>query len=197
MDATARGAVTGVASNGKAEVTGSSGHLVLSAELMIGYFGHSSYDLQGADQDASDLIRSAHSSSDEFSDKVNTPTLPLHDPSIRPCHYYIDIPNGDDNTYQPSERHVSIDPNFQSHLQEEQEAGDFITFLVLPKIIPARKHKNQQPLLDFTKSNILTSRAYSEGCKCMLAQREATQNEAKQKVAEREANKEIRRKEKE
>ena len=70
-------------------------------------------------------------------------------------------------------------------------------FLALSEIIPTKKCKRQQPLLDFTKSKILTSCAYSEGCERVLAQREATQNEAKQKVAEREANKEIRRKEKE
>ena len=70
-------------------------------------------------------------------------------------------------------------------------------FLALPEIIPARKCKHQQPLLDFMKSKILTSCAYTEGCECVLAQREANQNEAKHKVAEREANKEIRRLEKE
>ena len=70
-------------------------------------------------------------------------------------------------------------------------------FLALPEIIPARKCKHRQSLLDFTKSKILTSRIYSEGYKRVLAQTEATQNEAKQKVAKREANKEIRRKEKE
>ena len=126
-----------------------------------------------------------------------TPMSHVRNASIRPCHFYIDISDVDDITYQASERRVPIDPDFQSHLQEEQEAGDFSTFLALPEIIPARKWKRQQPLLDFTKSKILTSRAYSEGCERVMAQREATQNEAKRKIAEREANKEIRRKEKE
>ena len=67
----------------------------------------------------SDLIASAHSSFDEAADQVNTPTLPICDPSNRPCQYYIDIRDGDDNTYQPNERHVPINPDFQSHLQEE------------------------------------------------------------------------------
>ena len=107
------------------------------------------------------------------------PTSHVHDPSIRPCHYHIDIPDVDDSTYQTSERYIPIDLDFQSHLQEEQEVGDFSTFLALLEIIPARKLKHQQPLLDFTKSKILTSRAYSEGCERVLEQREATQNEAK------------------
>ena len=145
-----------------------------------------------------ELIRSAQSSYDEFADEVCIPTLLLHDPSNCPCHYYIDILDGDDSTYQPSERHVPINLDFQSHLYEEQEARDFSTFLALPEIILARKRKREQSLLDFTKSKTLTSRAYSEGCERVLAQREATQNEAKRiKAAEREANKEIRRKEKE
>ena len=112
------------------------------------------------------------------------------------CHFYIDVSNVDDSTYQASERHIPIDLDFQSNLKEKQEAGDFSTFLVLSEIIPARKRKRQQPLLDFTKSKILTSRAYSE-CERVMAQREATQTEAKHKAAEKEANKEIRRKEKE
>ena len=70
-------------------------------------------------------------------------------------------------------------------------------FLALPEIIPPRKRKRQQPLLDFTKFKILTSRAYSEGCERVMAQREAPQTEAKRKAVEREANKETRRKEKE
>ena len=103
----------------------------------------------------------------------------------------------DDSIHEAVGRHVPIDRDFQAHLEQEQEGGDFSTFLALPEIIPARKRKRQQPLLDFTKSKILTSRAYSEGCECVMAQREATQSEAKRKAAEREANKETRRKEKE
>ena len=63
MDVVARGAVSGIAGNGEAEVTGSADHPVLKS---------------------------------------------------------------------PSKRHIPIDPDFQSHLQEEQEARDFSTFLALP-----------------------------------------------------------------
>ena len=138
-----------------------------------------------------------YSNSDEFADEVNTPILLVCNPSNRPCHYYVHIPNGDDSSYQPSERHIPINHDFQSHMLEEQEVGDFSMFLALPEIIPTRKCKHHQSLLNFTKSKILTSCAYSEGCEHVLAQREATQNETKQKAAEREANKKIRRKEKE
>ena len=125
------------------------------------------------------MIRSEQSTSNESGDEVCTPMLPLRDPSRCPCHYYIDIPDVDDSTYHASERHVLIDLDFQSHLQVEQEAGDFSTFLALPEIIPTRKPKRQQSLLDFTKSKILTRHAYSEGYECILVHREATQNEAK------------------
>ena len=99
MDALAGGMVTFVVGNGEAEVTGSSGHSMLGTEPVTDCSGCLSCDMQGADQDASDLVGSAYSNSDEFADEVNTPTLPLRNPSNRPCHYYIDIPDGDDSTY--------------------------------------------------------------------------------------------------
>ena len=77
MDATARGAVIGIIGNGEVEVTGLAGHPVLGAELVTGCSDPSSCDLQGTDQDTSDLIASAHSSFDEFADEVNIPTLPV------------------------------------------------------------------------------------------------------------------------
>ena len=115
---------------------------------------------------------------------------------LRPVHYYVDIPDGHESMYSASERNVRIDPEFQAHLQEEHEE-DISTFLALPEIIPAKKRKRQQPLLDFTRSKILTSATYTQGCERLLAQREALANEAKRKAAEREATKEMRRKQKE
>jgi len=115
---------------------------------------------------------------------------------LRPVHYYVDIPDAHESTYEASERNVRIDPEFEAHLQEEHE-GDISTFLALPEIIPAKKRQRQQPLLDFTRSKILTSATYSAGCERLLAQREAHASEAKRKAAEREATKEIRRKQKE
>ena len=126
-----------------------------------------------------------------------TPLSPVQNPTTPPCHFYIDVSDVDDNTHEAVGIHVPIDRDFQANLEQEQEGGDFSTFLALPEIIPARKRKRRQPLLDFTKSKILTSRAYSEGCERVMAQREATQTEAKRKATEREANKETRRKEKE
>ena len=125
------------------------------------------------------------------------PTSPVQNPTIPPCHFYVDVSDVNDSTHETIGRHVFIDHDFQSNLEQEQEGGDFSTFLALPEIVLARKRKRQQPLLDFTKSKILTSRAYSEGCERVMAQREATQTEVKRKAAEREANKETRRKEKE
>ena len=77
-------------------------------------------------------------------------------------HYYVDVPNSDDIAYPPGNRNVEIDPGFHEHLQEECEVADISTFLALPEIIPTRQHRRPQPLLDFTKSKILTSRTYTE-----------------------------------
>lgn len=111
-------------------------------------------------------------------------------------HYYVDILDAHESTYEASERNVRIDPEFEAHLQEEHE-GDIATFLALPEIIPAKKRQRQQPLLDFTRSKILTSATYSAGCERLLAQREAHATQGKWKKAEREATKEIMRKQKE
>ena len=85
---------------------------------------------------------------------------------------------------------MGIDPTFHAQLQHENE-HDISTSLALPKIIPARKRKRQQSLLDFTRSKILNSQAYTEGCERLLAQLEA-----RQKVAKKEATKEQWQKEK-
>ena len=105
-------------------------------------------------------------------------------------HYYVDVPNSEENAYQACDKNVEIDPGFHEHVQEECEAGDISTFLALSKIIPARQRRRQQPLLDFTKSRILTSRTYTKSCERVLAQKEATQAEAKRKADLREATKE-------
>ena len=92
-----------------------------------------------------------------------------HDRNYRPLHYYVDVPNAQDNTYDACNMSVGIDLGFHAQLQEENE-HDISTFLTLPELIPARKRKRQQPLLDFTRSKILTSQAYTEGCERLLAQ---------------------------
>ena len=80
-------------------MTDSAGHPVLGAEPMIGYFDCLSCNLQGKDQGACELIGSEQSSFDESIDDVCTPTSSLRDSCNRPCHYYIEISNGDDSTY--------------------------------------------------------------------------------------------------
>ena len=60
-------------------------------------------------------------------------------------------------------RHVSIDLAFHAHLQQHKEEN-ISRFLALPEVISARKRKRQQPFLDFTRSKILTSTTYTQGC---------------------------------
>ena len=62
---------------------------------------------------------------------------PPHDLLNRPLHYYIDVSNVEDNTYEALERNLGIDPAFHAQLQQENE-HDISTFLTLPEIIPER-----------------------------------------------------------
>ena len=84
-------------------------------------------------------------------------------------HYYVHIPDEDESTYESQDRNVEIDPKFQRQLQEEKQTGDISGFLALPEIIQVTRRRRQQPLLDFSKSKILTSHVYMEGCQRVLA----------------------------
>ena len=123
--------------------------------------------------------------------------LPLGQVVHTSVHYYVDVSNNEESAYQACDRNVPLDPGFQEHLQEECEARDISTFLALPEIILARQRRRQQPLLDLTKSKILTSHTYTKSCERVLAQKEATQAEAKRKGELQKATKETRRREKE
>ena len=125
-------------------------------------------------------------------------TEPPHDHEVVPgvVHYYVAVHSSEESADPPSEANVEIGPGCHDHLQQELDHGDISTFLALLEIIPARQRRRPQPLLDFTKSKILTSRTYTESCERLLAQKEATQAEAKRKADLREATKETRRREK-
>ena len=114
---------------------------------------------------------------------------------MRPYHYYVDVHHAKESTYDVYEYNVSINPQFHANLEEHN--NNTSQFFALPKVIPARKRKRQQPLLDFSKSKILTSLAYTQGCEELLAQRTLREAEAKRKQDEKEANRESRLREKE
>ena len=95
----------------------------------------------------------------------------------------MDVLHIEESIYNVCERHVFINRGFYAYLQEHHK--DNITqFLALPKVIPTRKKKQQWPLLDFTKSKILTFAAYTQSSKELLAQRVVHQAEAKRNGAE-------------
>jgi hypothetical protein len=79
-----------------------------------------------------------------------------------PTHFYIDVPNPEESSYDQEECHIAIDPGFKAQLQADNDQ-DISNFLALPEIIPTKKRKRQQALLDFTQSIILTSREYVTG----------------------------------
>ena len=55
----------------------------------------------------------------------------------------------------------------------------------MPELIPAKKKRKQQPLLDYTKSIILTSRDYIKGLEELLAKKNATATVVQKKKGER------------
>ena len=114
---------------------------------------------------------------------------------VHPCHYYIDVSHTEESTYDVHKWNIPIDPEF--HVDLEQHSNDFNHFLALSEVIPTSKRKKQQPLLDFSKSRILTSVAYTQTCEKVLAQKTAREVEAWRKLAEKEANRESRIKEEE
>ena len=86
-------------------------------------------------------------------------------------HYYVDVPNPEESNYEACEQHVSIDPAFREELQRGNN-GDISEFLCLPELIPAKKRRRQQPLLDYTHNRILTSADYMKGLEDLLAKKE-------------------------
>lgn len=106
-------------------------------------------------------------------------------------HYYVDVPDPHESNYEACEQHVSIDPTFKEVLEKDNE-GDISQFLCLPELIPAKKRKRQQPLLDYTHSRILTSQDYMQGLEDLVAKKEANAAAAKKKKDEKEASKEQR-----
>jgi hypothetical protein len=106
-------------------------------------------------------------------------------------HYFVDVPNPKESTYEKDELHIQIDPALRAQLQTENEE-DISHFLALPEIILAKKRKRQQPLLDFTQSRILTSQDYITAMEQILEQREATAAVARRKKTEKEATREHR-----
>lgn len=120
----------------------------------------------------------------------------LHEQDLEP-QYYVNVADVNESTHELEDTVVNIDLEFQQTLEEQQRDQSFSSFLALPEVIQATKRRRQQPLLDFTKSKILTSEEYVSACEQLLQKRQENEEGAKRRAAEREANKEARRIEKE
>ena len=59
--------------------------------------------------------------------------------------------------------------------------------LSLPELIPTKTRRKQQPLLDYTKSIILTSRDYMKGLEELLAKKQTTSVATQKKMIKRQA----------
>ena len=59
-------------------------------------------------------------------------SFPRRDCNDCPLHYYVDVPNVEESTYDACDRSVGIDPGFHVQLREENE-HDISTFLALPE----------------------------------------------------------------
>ena len=110
-------------------------------------------------------------------------------------HYYVDVLNREDNNVESNDQHISIDPQFWAELDSRQEEN-ISEFLRLPELIPAKKRRKQQPLLDYTQSRILTSRDYIRGLEEVLAKKEAVAAVAKKRKEDKKETKEQRKLEK-
>ena len=123
------GAETGGGGHLEAPVTGSAGHQVLGG----GAVTDCSDQLRGTDQhsDYSDgeSTSSEDSDCDETPPAMCTPTSPVRNATIPPCHFYVDVVDVNDSTYQSGKRHVPIDRDFKSNLEQELEAGDLVSSL--------------------------------------------------------------------
>ena len=113
------GAETRVGGHPEVPVTGSAGHPVLGKEAVTGCSGQPRGADQRNDRSDGETCSSEDSDCDEIPPAMCTPTSPVHNASILPCHFYFDVVDVDDNTYQLSERHVPIDRDFQSNLEQE------------------------------------------------------------------------------
>jgi hypothetical protein len=114
-----------------------------------------------------------------------------HESSSRTRHFYVDVPNPEENNYDLNDQHITIDPEFREELQRRNHSN-IDEFLSLPELIPAKTKRKQQPLLDYTNNIILTSRDYIKGLEELLAKKEATTIAAQKKKEEKEASKEQR-----
>jgi hypothetical protein len=115
----------------------------------------------------------------------------VHESEAPTRHFYVDVPNGEESNYDLSEQHITIDPTFRAEVQRGNYEN-INNFLSLPELIPAKKRRRQQPLLDYTSSRILTSRDYVKGLEELLAKKEAIAAAAKKKKEDKEATKEQR-----
>jgi hypothetical protein len=64
-------------------------------------------------------------------------------------HFYVDVQNPEESNYDREEQHIAIDPTFLAQVQTSND-NNINQLLSLPTLIPAKKRKRQQPLLDFT-----------------------------------------------
>ena len=99
-------------------------------------------------------------------------------------HFYVDVQNPGESNYSIEEQHIAIDPKFLAQVQTSND-NNINQFLSLPELIPAKKRKRQQPLLDFTQSIILTSADYSKRLEEILAKKKTTATAVKKKKRRR------------
>lgn len=72
-----------------------------------------------------------------------------------------------------NDQHITIDSEFRDELKRINDSN-IDEFFFLPELIPTKKEIKQQPLLDYTKSIILTSTYYIKILEELLAKKNAT-----------------------
>ena len=110
-------------------------------------------------QSCDDLDSNFHDLSNMVTEgEINSETeFTRYESSSRTRHFYVDVPNPEESNYDLNDQHITIDPEFREELKRRND-NNIDEFLSLPELITAKTRKKQQPLLDYTKSIILTSR---------------------------------------
>ena len=83
---------------------------------MAGWAGVSDFDAKGSStSDVYEHGASDGSDSNAPSYVVGLPDSLCAHPSRSLVHFYINVPDGEESTYAPSERNIPLDPKFQAH----------------------------------------------------------------------------------
>ena len=117
-----RRGLTGAGDGGDCEVTCLTSHLEADNGLVTGQAGYSDSDYDVPDG-CMHTLQSAAAGRDLITMGIGDPgdAGEVCEVVHNRVHYYVHVPNSEESAYQACDRNIQIDPEFQHHLQEEEE----------------------------------------------------------------------------